>query len=157
MQFSRFPRNSLKLNIYILASCIVVFLSVQIVAVIHEPFCAFNAKGMCLFIQAPFVEQPGTNDKFLRQSRFQCFATEKYLLQDKRLRCCRPRRQRYRSSSSLTRHGGFCWSTFVCAITLLNVFCGLSSLASRHRKRFSSFYSYFVELVVLNYEIRFKN
>ena len=58
---------------------------------------------------------------------------------------------------TLTRHGGFCWSTFVCAITLLNVFCDLSSLASRHRKRFSSFYSYFVELVVLNYEIRFKN
>lgn len=58
---------------------------------------------------------------------------------------------------TLTRHGGFCWSTFVCAITLLNVFCDLSSLASRHRKRFSSFYSYFIELVVLNYEIRFKN
>ena len=78
MQFSRFPGNSLKLNIYIFASCIVVFLSVQIVAVIQEPFCAYDAKGMCLFIQTPFVEQPGTKDKFLRQSRFQCFATEKY-------------------------------------------------------------------------------
>ena len=87
---------------YIFASCIVVFLSVQIVAVIQEPFCTYNAKGMRLFTQAAFVEQSGTKDKFLRQSRFQCFATEKYrkdiltnLLQHKAR--CRLRRQRYRS------------------------------------------------------------
>lgn len=101
MQFSRFPGNFLPLNIYFFASCIV-FLSVQIVAVIQEPFCAYNAKGMRLFIQAAFVEQSGTKGKFLRQSRFQCFATEKYrkdmltnLLQHKAR--CRLRRQRYRS------------------------------------------------------------